>query len=78
VIEETGERAAFGARVQRLQAVARRVAGKGRAIVEAADLVGAFVARQPEIRNAVGRVEPRAAGAARPVFRERAGTGRTG
>ena len=48
------KRAALGARAQRLQAVARRIAGKRRALVEAADGLGARVAGQPQIGNAVG------------------------
>jgi hypothetical protein len=77
-IEQAREGAPPGARVQRLQVVARRVAGERRVLVEAAHFVGACVVGQPEVGNAVRRIEARAAAAARPVGRERIPARRAG
>src|SRR6185437_5165774 len=70
-IEQLDESAALRARAKRRQVVARRIAGKGRSIVELTDDLGSRVVGQPKVRNAAGCAELRLAGVAPPVERQR-------
>ena len=67
-----------GARVQGVQAVARRVARERRVLVKAGDGLGARVGREAERGDAVRRLEARGTAATAPIRGERAATRRTG
>src|SRR4029453_6460323 len=78
VIDQASENVALCPRAQPLQAVAGRVAWKGRTLVETADDFGALVTRQAQVGNTVRRLESSAAIAARPVGGQRAAARRAG
>ena len=77
LVEQPRELAALRARAQSGQAVARRIAGKRRRLVELAHHVGAFVRGQAQLGDSARRLVARAA-ATRELAVERAGAGGTG
>src|SRR5262249_55466513 len=77
-VEQAREGAAVRSRAQALEAVTRRVARKRRAFVEAPHRLGASIARQPQARDAVRRVEASVTTGARPVRRQPTSARRTG
>ena len=78
LMHQAREHASLGPRVQRLQAVARRITRERRRLVKAAHGLGAGVAGKAQAGDPVRRLEASAAAATRPVQREGRSAARTG